>query len=205
MPETLRETIPGGLLVLWRIEEDEATLASLVTETDRAVVAEYASPHRRTEALAWRAAVRRLRPTARLGYDELGAPTVDEGYISVSHTQGYAAVALSERRCGVDVERLDRDLERTARRYISSREEELAVGLPANLFRTLAWSAKETLYKLEGRRGLDFLSDISLDRLELAPDGDSGRLAGRITNGSEREVGFFVYEGKAVVTWSCEF
>lgn len=183
----------GGLL-LWRVTESEEELAALVAECDRASAARFNSAARRREHLAWRAALRTALPGADIEYNEVGAPIVsnfDDGvvseavaetekgasrdsgsghniiYISVSHTEGLAAVAISERPCGVDVERLGRDVERMRARFVRADEERLA-DAGRDDFAVGVWCAKEVIYKMSGRRELDFLKDLRIAESDLA-------------------------------------
>ena len=82
-------------------------------------------------------------------YSMLGVPQVSGGVeVSVSHCRGMVAVLFSEERCGVDVELLERDFERTAKRWISGPERALSDN---KNFLAIVWSAKEAMYKLLGR------------------------------------------------------
>ena len=140
----------------------EAELLALSGEAECRMVAEFGTERRRREALMWRYIVRReLGADTEISYDEYGAPQVlnREEYIAVSHSDDLVAVMISHERCAVDVERLDRNFERVAARYLRPEERALSedVRLPA-----VVWSAKETLYKYAGKRGLDFLRDVRI-------------------------------------------
>ena len=129
---------------------------------DLEVVAHFASEHRRREALAWRGVVRHeLGNDCKIGYDECGAPIVDtaECEISVSHCDKFVAVLISDRHCGVDIESLDRNFARIASRYMSDEEKSLCSD---ERWSAMAWSAKEALYKLHRKGGIDFLKDIKI-------------------------------------------
>uniref|UniRef100_UPI003FD71AAF 4'-phosphopantetheinyl transferase family protein n=1 Tax=Alistipes putredinis TaxID=28117 RepID=UPI003FD71AAF len=49
----------------------------------------------------------------------------------------------------------------------------------------VVWCAKETLYKYSGRRNLDLLRDLRIERF----DPDEGRMTGRICGESALEIG----------------
>ena len=144
------------------IASEEELRREAVAE-DLEVVAHFASEHRRREALAWRGVVRReLGSDCKIGYDEWGAPTVDtaECEISVSHCDKFVAVLISDRHCGVDIESLDRNFARIASRYMSDEEKALSADKD---WAAMAWSAKEALYKLHRKGGIDFLKDIKIE------------------------------------------
>lgn len=111
-------------------------------------------------------------------YDAVGAPVLPgrPERIAVSHCRGWIAVAISDRRCTVDIETPDRRFARLAPRYLTPAEEVLA-GHPQWL--AAAWCAKEALYKYAGRRVLALRDDLRIERADLA----AGRIMGRILNG----------------------
>lgn len=115
-----------------------------------------------------------------LAHYDTGAPYLygEQQRISITHTQGLLAVAtlpktpeanlseFSERAAlGIDAERLDREqLLRVRERYLSAPELTLvdAESLEAN---AIAWTAKEALYKAALTPGLDFRTNIIIDKL----------------------------------------
>ena len=136
-------------------------------ECDLALLPRWGSDSRKREALAWHRIVRReLGVDAELSYNEVGAPVIlnKKGYISVSHNAEYVAVAYSETSpCAIDIESEDRNFHPLSSRYLKPEERSLS-SHPAWL--CIAWSAKETLYKLAARRGLNLQRDISLNGVE---------------------------------------
>ncbi len=140
------------------------------------MVAGFGTETRRREALMWRYIVRReLGADAVICYNKSGAPEVvnRKEYIGVSHSADFVAVIISEQRCAIDIERLDRNFESVRTRYM--RPDEMALGDDSRL-PAVVWSAKETLYKYAGERGLDFLRDIRI----LDVDFNDGTVMGQI-------------------------
>lgn len=96
-----------------------------------------------------------------------GAPYLACGVgLSVSHTGEWLALAVdrSGAACGVDIELTGRNADRVSPRFVRSEELEY---VPYTSNPTLwIWCAKEALYKVAGREGLDWLRDIRI----TAPD-----------------------------------
>jgi len=92
-------------------------------------------------------------------YLECGAETVPE--ISISHCAGLLAIADSKNPVGVDVENVGERVMRVRERVFS--DEELRYMGSSPVAATIAWTAKEALYKLVQKSGLDFRGDIILD------------------------------------------
>ena len=110
-----------------------------------------------------------------ISYNEQGAPLLPdyEGlHISISHTKGYVAIALSETAVvGIDVEQIERldtsnqfndketvpRVEKVRSRFMRNDEyAETIVGM------LLHWSAKETVFKVLGREGVDFQDEMKV-------------------------------------------
>ncbi len=138
-----------------------------------------------------------------VAYDEAGHPSLPagKGSVSISHTEGFAAVmylpeamtAGPEQRIGIDIERIGRRVGRVAERFLMPGELVLLArsepevcaaarqGLcggelpeaadPLTLH--LAWSAKETVYKVLGTSYYDLQHKTTL----IAVDAETGRLS----------------------------
>lgn len=125
-------------------------------------------PHRRAERLSWRAVLRSVEAEGIIiEYDPQGAPIIKNSqykHISVSHCRDCVAVLLTMSPCGVDIECRDRRFSAIAERYLT--EEEHLIASKANFdrqtFLALAWSAKEALYKMLRREGVDLCRDLRI-------------------------------------------
>jgi 4'-phosphopantetheinyl transferase len=167
---------------LWHITETEAALG--VEAEPENCPADITNPVKRTEWLAGRVLVRRLVEKAGLRYDgltkdEFGKPWL-KGYghhVSLSHSFPYVAAQLHVARAvGIDIEQPKPKLLRIAPRILSSAE---VADAGDNLVKNCVyWCAKEALYKIYGRRGLSFISHLSVEAFGLKEEGDiNGRIA----------------------------
>ena len=150
----------AGALLLVEPIAPLAELEATADERDLLTVEGFTSASRRAERLAWRRVLRRISPDAEVTYEESGAPLLKNSpfaHISVSHCRDCVAVVLSCHRCCVDVELRERNFERVAERYISQAERALC---KEAWWLAAVWCAKECLYKLGGREGVNFRHDI---------------------------------------------
>lgn len=133
-----------------------------ITVADVASASRFQNEQRRAEHLAWRRVVRReLGRNTLIEYNEVGAPIVDvaDTHISVAHGAGRVAVAISDKMVGIDIESIERAFEHVASRYMSIEERHVTSN---KHWPAMAWCAKEALYKLYGRKGLELIGDIQL-------------------------------------------
>lgn len=162
------------------------TLEQLEAEADAEDVASVdgmSAPSRRRERLLWRRMARTLvaARTLKVEYTAEGAPAIKDfpySHISVSHCKDAVVVVASQRRCGVDIERRDRDFHRVASRYITDKEWSLSGEgeQERNLFMAIVWCAKECLYKMYGHAGIDFRRDVEIEKIDIATRSVVGRL-----------------------------
>ncbi len=149
---------------------------ALITAEDVASASRFQNERRRNEHLAWRRVVRReLGRKISIGYNEVGAPVVDtpNTYISVAHGAGCVAVAISDSRVGVDIERADRDFGSVNSRYMSTKEVQMCSD---ERWPAMVWTAKEALYKLYGRRGVELREELVIESY----DADNKQLRARL-------------------------
>ncbi len=149
---------------------------ALITAEDVASASRFQNERRRSEHLAWRRVVRReLGRGIRISYNEVGAPEVDtpNTHISVAHGAGCVAVAIADQRVGIDIETTERDFSRASSRYMTEREAQLC---SAQWWPAAVWTAKEALYKLLGRRGVELRDDLKI----VAYNADSKQITAQL-------------------------
>lgn len=138
----------------------------LIAAEDIASAMRFQNEKRRREHLAWRRIVRReLGQGVHIDYNDVGAPMVDVAgrYISVAHGGDSVAVVVADEPVGVDIESVNRNFNRAKERYMSQRE--LALSLDEN-WACYAWCAKEAIYKLCGRRGVELREELLLEEFD---------------------------------------
>lgn len=154
---------------------DGELLEREATEEELQSVEGITSQSRRAERLAWRALLRELEPTAQVVYLPSGKPEIKKyqyKYISVSHCQGLVAMAIASKPCGIDMERYDRNFERVRSRYMSNEEALLSTH---KHWAAVVWCAKEAMYKMAGREGVDFKRDMQIISVEPPVSFERGR------------------------------
>ncbi len=89
-------------------------------------------------------------------------------HISLTHSYPYVAAACSRKnRIGIDLEKPGRNIEKIAPRFLCVAE--LAKWKDTSNLLTLAWSAKESIYKAVGKPGLSFQKEIEICDFEQNP------------------------------------
>ncbi|XOV68966.1 MAG: 4'-phosphopantetheinyl transferase family protein [Fluviicola sp.] len=133
-------------------------------------------PKRKREFIATRALRHELYGNKHIHYTPEGAPYIHtDTFISISHSKNVVAIAENhEFPIGLDLEPLRPNIQRVMHKFLS--EEEL-VNFDCNDIQLLTsiWSAKETLYKLAGRKQIIFRDELHISRI-------NNQWKGRIVN-----------------------
>lgn len=171
---------------VWRIDEDEAFFLRKVP-----LQREISHPHKRLQHLAGRYLLHDMFPD--FPYDLIKIADTRKPFLSneayhfsISHCGDFAAAIVStENRVGVDIEEVKPMIQRIKHKFLSEGEMKLLAESQAALqfsdskdflphtsghspnasLLTLAWSAKEAIYKWHGFGGLDFKKHIRLKSL----------------------------------------
>ncbi len=121
---------------------------------------------RKMEFVATRILRHRLFGFTHIHYNEVGAPYIeDEGFISISHAKGVVGIAFCKGfTIGLDLEKIDSRMVKLSPKFLSTLESEtLDTTSPAEM--TKVWSGKEALYKIAGRKGIIFSTELHLSPL----------------------------------------
>jgi phosphopantetheinyl transferase len=171
MPLFLRKTTIDYDLAVWKITEEESFFESHLRAPEN-----IPHPKVRLQWYATRYLANELsgQPVEVLK-DEFGKPYLKNAlqHISLSHTVNYAVVILSKNyEVGIDIEAVHPRVERIAHKFLTS--DELAAIKPEEYTAklTLLWSAKEALYKLHGRKQLDFTTQLLIEPFTLQTKGE---------------------------------
>ncbi len=165
-----RETAHNFQIALWRIEEDLSFF-----EQKFASHPEIKNENKKLQWFATRHLVNEmLGETTEIEKDEAGKPFLKNlsHHLSISHTPVFAAAMLSKvAEVGIDLEMVNPKVERIAHKFL--REDEIkAIQVDEKIEKLiLYWSAKEALYKLYGKAGIEFISQLLIEPFDLKLSG----------------------------------
>lgn len=164
-------------VLVWKITENESSLEKLLVNLDsyRSDLDKLTSPKRRLEFLASRVALNAImnRPVNVI-YDLNGKPLLDNefSYISISHSRKWVAVIHHPTLItGIDIECPTERINKIAHRFLNQTELDSFLGDDETKKTQLAWSAKESLYKIIGTEVADFASQLSVFPFDLQEEG----------------------------------
>jgi phosphopantetheinyl transferase len=156
-------------LLLWKLTEMEWELKeNLGDHFNVEELNNISHPQKIREWLASRMLIKTLAEQFGIAYaglhkDEHGKAFLidNESHISITHTFEYVAVAINPwAAVGIDMEKSDPKLQRTAHKYLSSEEFVHAENEISKL--SIYWCAKEALYKMYGKKKISFKDAIRI-------------------------------------------
>ncbi|RCS27849.1 4-phosphopantetheinyl transferase [Polaribacter sp. WD7] len=134
---------------------------------------------------------------ADLQYDEFGKPHLNQGrFISITHSFNFTAIIFSNKtEVGIDIEKQREKILKIAHKFTPIEEYKTIANVDAMISKlTIVWGAKESLYKIYGKKKLLFLHHIYIDNFKF----DDGKTSGEIRfNGDKNSytVEFLEFEG----------
>ena len=165
---------------IWNVTESATELSYAAMES---CPEEIVSLQKRLEWLAARALLRSMLDNIGIQYygirkNEFGKPFLKEHshHISLSHSFPYVVAQIDKQQeVGIDLEQPKEKLRTIARRVFSKDEVSDAANDIVKL--CIYWCAKESLYKIYGKRNLIFTDHLQVMPFVLS---ESGRLIGKI-------------------------
>jgi phosphopantetheine--protein transferase-like protein len=187
---------------LWRIEENAEDLYAQLqlNDDEKAFVEQLRHGKRHLHWLGTRVLLRAMLQTDEYidcKVDAHGKPyLVNLPYhISLSHSFEFAAVMISKRPVGIDIEQIRQKVERIASKFMNP-DELKAVSNKDNMVEALYayWCAKEAVYKCYGQKEVSFVHNISLQPFSYKPKGTIQAKLHKSDVQLDYEVHYFRYE-----------
>lgn len=100
-----------------------------------------------------------------------------QGFVSLTHTPGFAgAIFHREQPVGIDMDLIREKILKIGFRFLDSSELDFLEKDPAHY--TMAWSAKESIFKCQGKRGVSFRENILLEPFGVNDSVIKGKIRG---------------------------
>ncbi len=185
---------------IWKIDESLALLSEGITltqsNTDR--LQSMKSELHQRGFLSVRHLLKEVGYTDQdLTYDAFGKPHLKDGkHISITHSHHFSGIIISEEvPVGIDIEKLRDKIVKIARKFTPLEEYRTLANHEALIRKlTIVWGAKESLYKIYGKKKLHFLTHIHVEDFLFEATKTTGNIAFE-GNSSSYEIHFLEFEG----------
>lgn len=112
-------------------------------------------------------------------YDEFGKPHLKDGkFISITHSFTFTAIIISDNlKVGIDIEKQRDKILKIAHKFTPIQEYNTIANVDAKISKlTIVWGAKESLYKIYGKKKLLFLHHIYIDDFRFEDEKTTGEI-----------------------------
>ena len=156
---------------IWEITESLSELLKIYGEFPLSEELEkFKNEVRKKQGLSVRTLLKELCKIKKLQFNGLGKddfnkpfPKGQKYHLSISHTDKYAVAIINEKEAvGIDIEAVSTKVEKIKHKFLSEKE----LQKTANNLEEMAvyWSAKESLYKLYGKKKVLFNKELFIEK-----------------------------------------
>lgn len=176
-----KDTVIG----VWKIEEELPTLLEMVdmSPEDLKRYEIFRSTSRKMEFLSVRALLAEMMGRdARIVYNKNNKPFIKDGshFISITHSNKLTAILMSRNeRVGIDLEYMRLNINAFASKFLNKREKITRRWADRTYHLYIHWCAKEAIYKICDKEGINIVNDISIEPFEVR---ESGEIRGSVKN-----------------------
>ena len=187
-------------VLIWKIEESISKLQEgiVLSENSTTRLNSMKSQLHQRGFLSIRHLLKEVGYTdADLIYDEFGKPHLKNGkYISITHSFTFTAIIVSdELHVGIDIEKQREKILKIAHKFTPFEEYKTIANVDALISKlTIVWGAKESLYKIYGKKKLLFLHHIYIEDFRFADEKTTGEIRYNGEN-TAYNISFLEFEG----------
>jgi 4'-phosphopantetheinyl transferase len=173
----------SSILGVWKIEEDIDTLLEMVVlnNDEKKKYKSFSSNSRKLEFLSVRALLSELLgKEASIVYNKNNKPFLKDGsrFISISHSHKLTAILLStNEKVGIDLEYMSSNISAIAFKFLNRKEKVTKAMEEKKYHLYIHWCAKEALYKICDKEGINFKKNITIEPFKVQ---ESGEITGQV-------------------------
>ena len=187
-------------VLVWKIEEslEDLTVGIELTELSKKRVETMKSVLQQQGFMSIRQLLKQVGYVdADVFYDEFGKPHLkDKNYLSITHSFTFTAIIISEKNpVGIDIEKQRDKIVKIAHKFTPIEEYNTIANHEALVSKlTIVWGAKESLYKIYGKKKLRFLHHIYIEDFSFIDTKTTGviKYEGHV---STHNIHFLEFEG----------
>lgn len=174
-----------AVIGVWKIEEELPTLLEMVdmSPEDHKRYELFRSTSRKMEFLSVRALLAEMMDRdARIVYNKNNKPFIKDGshFISITHSNKLTAILMSRNeRVGIDLEYMRLNINAFASKFLNKKEKITRRWADRTYHLYIHWCAKEAMYKICDKEGINIVNDISIEPFEVR---ESGEIKGSVKN-----------------------
>ncbi|MCU7614886.1 4'-phosphopantetheinyl transferase superfamily protein [Chryseobacterium sp. GMJ5] len=158
----------NATILIWKYdEEEELHINDLLEPENVTKVADY-HPKKLLEVLMVRKLLKSLKPESKILYkDREPFLEPNDAEISITHSFPFAAVAISQNKIGIDLEKFNPKILRVIDKFTYEHERGFIPSDNEVTFYTIIWSVKESMYKIHHSKYWSLKKNYEVKPFEL--------------------------------------
>lgn len=205
MPFARKIEVENGILGIWELTEpvDSLIAAFQFSENEEAEFKKFSLKKRQSEYIATRLLLEQLLgEKTEIPYQKSGRPLIKNAIlnISISHSADLVVVFISHKLVGIDVEKVNRNIEPVAKRFLHKNELAwIEKSENTKVLMILYWGAKEAIFKCSNHAGVQFNTQIFIPPFEF---GKTNFFKGILTTENREEnynLWYFYFQNNIIV------
>lgn len=205
----IHRELNGCQLGIWKITEDYDTLFSKLRldEDEIETLVNFKNYNRKLEWLSVRALISEMTgKDSRIIYNEMRKPFLkgNSHNISISHSYHLTSILMSDsKRVGIDLEFMSHRISTISFKFLNEQELLTNDETLQRYHLYLHWCAKEAMYKICDKQGINFRDNLTIFPFEPR---DNGVIKGRVINFKGLEDFSLNYEklDNYAIVWTCK-
>ncbi|WP_292008377.1 4'-phosphopantetheinyl transferase superfamily protein [Chryseobacterium sp.] len=158
----------NAIILVWKYDESEELNVDELLEPENAEKVKDYHPKKLLEVLMVRKLLKNLKPDSKILYKER-EPYLSpkDAEISITHSFPFAAIAVSENKIGIDLEKFNPKILRVIDKFIYEKERHFIPFDREVAFYTIIWSVKESMYKIHHSKYWSLKKNYEVKPFEL--------------------------------------
>ena len=150
---------------IWEMSESLEHLYLLNNKLD---ISKFKNINRKIEFLSTNLLLNELTPNSKIFYNKYGAPQLkNNNFISISHSKDLVSMIISNKRVGIDIEKISKKPLKLSSKFISKENHLNLTEEKA----TLIWCCKEAIFKWHQKGNINFVNDIKISSFFIKEKG----------------------------------
>jgi 4'-phosphopantetheinyl transferase len=147
-------------IYVWQLDSSEKLDALAESSSDKKLLNDIHVEWKKNQFVASRHLLYKFLNAGEISYNANGKPYAENLFISNSHSHEYVAVIGSKSHpVGIDIQKYDGKVERIKSKFLHEKESVFEQNIA---WLTMAWSLKESVYKINGSPSVFFKEHIRL-------------------------------------------
>ena len=162
-------TDENAIILFWKYDDEDVFNHEELIQPEDFQKVEHFHPKKMAEYLMIRRMLKMAMPEHKILYKTIGQPYLwpKDAFISITHSFPFASLAISQKRVGVDLEKIMPKILKIKHKFLHEGEKWWTENEDEVEFLTVIWVIKEALYKLHPSKYWSLKNHYEVEKFDL--------------------------------------